>query len=67
MNDSRRDPLIANLRALGADVSRLLEIPDELAVYIAALTPEDLERIRNDVKELERIGLLPAGRGDGSA
>lgn len=52
-------PVVANLRALGADVDRPLEIPDELADYIAALTPEDLEGIRGDIRELERMGLLP--------
>jgi hypothetical protein len=35
-----------------------LEDPSGVADYIARLTPEDVERIRNDVKELERIGLL---------
>jgi hypothetical protein len=49
------------LRSLGADVERLPEIPAELADYIAKLTPEDLERIRNDVRELERLGLLKKG------
>lgn len=48
------------LRSLGADVDRLPEIHTELADYIAGLTPEDLERIRGDVEELERLGLLPA-------
>lgn len=52
------DPVVANLRSLGADVDRLLEIPRELADYIAKLTPGDLERIRQDVQELERLGLL---------
>jgi hypothetical protein len=51
--------LLENLRALGAEVDRLPEIPDELANYIAGLTPEDLQRIRGDVRELERLGLLP--------
>ena len=67
LNDLKRDRLLANLRALGGDIDRLPEIPEELADYIASLTPEDLERIRQDVRELERIGLLPAGRGHGSA
>lgn len=53
------------LRAFGADVDRLPEIPEELADYIAALTPEDLERIRGDVKELERLGLVPKAAGNG--
>jgi hypothetical protein len=48
-----------NLSSLGVDVDQLPEIPGELAEWIARLTPEDLERIRGDVKELERIGLLP--------
>jgi hypothetical protein len=52
------DRVLENLRALGADVDRLPEIPEELASYIAALTPEDLERIRGDVLEVERLGLL---------
>ena len=52
--------LLRNLRALGADVDRLPEIPPELAEWIAKLTPEDIERIRGDVRELERIGLLNA-------
>jgi hypothetical protein len=30
--------------------------------YTTKLTPEDLERIRNDVNELEWIGLLPKPR-----
>jgi hypothetical protein len=28
---------------------------------IEAIMPEDLERIRSDARELERIGLLPKG------
>lgn len=51
--------VLSTLRFLGADVERLPEIPAELADYIASLTSEDLERIRGDVKELERLGLLP--------
>ena len=54
--DSER--VLFALRALGADVDRLPEIPAELTEYIAVLTPEDLERMRGDVRELERIGLL---------
>jgi hypothetical protein len=50
------DRVLENLRALGADIDRLPEIPPELAEYIAAMTPEDLERIRADMKGLERIG-----------
>jgi hypothetical protein len=58
--------LLDNLRALGADVERLPKIPQELAAYIAALTPEDIKRIRNDAMELERLGILPtSGRGGG--
>jgi hypothetical protein len=57
--DRRR--LLVNLRSLGIDVDRLPEAPEVLAEYIAALTPEDFERIRQDVKELERIGLVGAG------
>jgi hypothetical protein len=53
-----RERVLFALRFLGADVDRLPEIPGELAEYIAALTPEDLEQIRGDVKELERVGLL---------
>jgi hypothetical protein len=54
--------LLENLRALGADVDRLPEIPRELADNIAGLTSEDLERIREDVGALERLGLLPRRR-----
>lgn len=54
-----RERLSANLHALGADIDRLAEIPEELAEWIASRTPEDLERIRENVRELERIGLLP--------
>jgi hypothetical protein len=32
---------------------------EELSDYIAALTPEDVERIQEDVSEFERMGLLP--------
>lgn len=56
-----RDRLTKNLRALDADVDRLPEIPLELGDYIARLTPEDLERIRQDIGELERT--LDARRG----
>jgi hypothetical protein len=38
------------LRSLGANPAELPEIPDELADYIAGLTPQDLERIRGDVQ-----------------
>jgi hypothetical protein len=55
----RRARLIANLRALGLDLAWLPQIPEALGDYIAKLTSEDLERIRADVRELERIGLLP--------
>lgn len=54
-----RERLLANLRALGADVDRLPGIPDELAEWITQRTPDDLERIRKDVRELERVRLLP--------
>ena len=54
--------VLANLRALGADLDQLPEIPRELAEYIAALTPEDLERIRGDVRELERLRLVQKPR-----
>jgi hypothetical protein len=37
---------------------RLLPLPHELEDYIARLTPEDIERIRGDVRELEQLGLL---------
>jgi hypothetical protein len=47
------------LRSLGTDVERLPEIPPELMDYIASLTLADLERIRNDMKELARLGLVP--------
>jgi hypothetical protein len=57
--------LLENLRALGAEPDRLPEIPRELADYIAALTPEDLDRIRGDVKELERTGLVPKAARNG--
>lgn len=53
------------LRSLGADIDRLPEIPDELAEWIAQRTPEDLERIRQDVRELARIGLLPLPQSRG--
>lgn len=39
------------LRALGADVNRLSQIPPELQEWIAKLTAEDLERIRGDVED----------------
>lgn len=55
--------ILENLRALGADADQLPEIPQELADYIAGLTPEDLERIRKDVRELERLGLLQNSAG----
>jgi hypothetical protein len=48
------------LRSLGLDIDRLPKIPPELREWIAKLTPEDLERIRGNVAELERLGLLPA-------
>jgi len=60
--DSR---IMESLHALGADVDRLPEIPEELADYIATLIPADLERIRGDVKELERLGLVPKAAGNG--
>ena len=46
------------LRSLGLDADRLPKIPEELAAWIASRTPEDLERIREDVKELQRLGIL---------
>lgn len=46
------------LRALGADIERLPDIPQDLADYIADLAPTDIGRIRNDEYELERIGLV---------
>jgi hypothetical protein len=51
------------LRSLGVDVDRLPEIPRELADYIERLTVEDIERIRGDVKELERLGLVEEPKG----
>lgn len=53
------------LRSLGADIDRLPEIPPELHQWIAALTPEDLERIRNDVKEARApwVGAETSGLG----
>jgi hypothetical protein len=54
--------LLQTLRSLGADVSRLPEIPEELAEWIAGLTPTSLERIRRSVRELEKIGLLESTR-----
>jgi hypothetical protein len=63
----RRGRLVPNLHALGADVARLPEIPEELAEWIARLTPEDLERIRGEIEQLERVGLLPTGRDDQSS
>jgi hypothetical protein len=60
MSDSDRLP--ANLRALGVAVERLPEIPQELADYIAKLTPEDIDRIRGDIRELEQVRLLPEAR-----
>ena len=59
MTGSDRERVGVALRSLGADVERLPKIPQELAEYIATLTPEDLERIRGDVRELKRLGLLP--------
>jgi hypothetical protein len=56
MIDSR---IRANLRILGADIERLPEIPPDLATYIASLTLEDLARLKEDVRELERLGLIP--------
>ena len=56
--------VLESLRALGADVDRLPEIPRGLAEWIEALTPEAVARIRQDVKELERLGLLPSGPHD---
>lgn len=53
--DSR---VLSVLRSVGADVDRLPEIPDELADWITRRTFEDLERIREDVTELERLGIL---------
>ena len=50
--------LLENLRALGADLDRLPVIPEELADFIAGLTPEDIERILGDAEELKRLGLL---------
>lgn len=52
------------LRSPGVDVNRLPEIPEELAAYIARLTPDDIERIRGDVQELERLGLLEGPKAD---
>lgn len=50
--------LLANLRSLGiAEPGQLLPLPIELADYIAELTPEDIERIRGDAGEMERLGL----------
>jgi hypothetical protein len=43
-------------------VERLPEIPQELADYIAKLTPEDIDRIRGDIRELEQVRLLPEAR-----
>jgi hypothetical protein len=40
----------------------LPEIPKDLADYIARLTPDDIERVRGDVEELERLGLLSSDR-----
>jgi hypothetical protein len=60
MTTLRDRRVIENLRALGVpDPERLPRIPEELLDYIARLTPEQLDRIRGDVRELERIGLLP--------
>jgi hypothetical protein len=53
------DRVLANLRALCADVNRFPEIPHELAEWIARRTSEDLDGISRDVRDLERIGLLP--------
>lgn len=51
--------VLEKLRALGADVERLPKIPLELADHVATLTPEDIERIRADVRELKRLGVTP--------
>jgi hypothetical protein len=54
--------ILENLRALGVgEPKRRLPLPRQLAEYIAGLEPEDLERIRHDVGELKRLGLLPPG------
>jgi hypothetical protein len=52
------DRVLESLRALCANVDRLPEIPHELAEWIARLTAEDVERIKSDVREMERLGLL---------
>jgi hypothetical protein len=49
--------LLRNLRALNIDLGRLPEIPSALATWISRLTPTDIEQIRGDVRELERLGL----------
>jgi hypothetical protein len=51
--------VLCAVRSLGADIDRLPRSPAELADHIAKLTFEDLDRIRADVREIERIGLLP--------
>jgi hypothetical protein len=51
--------LLITLSALGVDEpERFLPLPRELADNIAALMPKDIERIRRDVQELERLGLI---------
>lgn len=59
MLDSR---VLFALRSLDADVDRLPEIPEELAEWIPCRTPEDLERIRPDVKQLERLDVIAKRR-----
>lgn len=49
--------VIVAFRFPGADLQRLPEIPGELAGWLAQRTPEDLERMREDVEELDRLGL----------
>lgn len=56
--DSR---ILSALRSLGAEFDRLSEIPRDLQQWIARLTPEDLERIRKDLRELERVGQRSTG------
>lgn len=54
--------MIVALRRLSVKVERPTEIPDELAEWIAQRTPEDPQRIREDVKALERLDAIAKRR-----
>lgn len=56
-----RERLLANIRALGADVDQLSEIPEELVNYIAKLTPEDLSGSGETFGSSSAWGCCPKG------